>query len=148
MDPYEMVKKAQTEFLERDLLTLGSRFANLAWWLMSTDASLVLGDVGPIAFSVEGDSAKPAVFYSPAEDLLVLPISSSLALVGGAAALSGREVMVSKMNRLSAELSVEFFVANQNQQEELDFQADLGKRGDYWRRQFEKSVPRDWRVRS
>lgn len=126
-------KNAQVQTLLRNLNAIGDRFKTLHWRLSTAkDCSFILGDAGPIAVRRRKKGAKPGVMFSAEHDLLVLPISDSLAIVGGKEAFSLEELNIDRLNASAAKLSAEFFVSRTNQPRDRALHQVLGLDLDSW----------------
>lgn len=135
-----MVKKAQVDVLEEKLLDAGKRFESLRWQLLvGPGQSFVLGDVGPVALARRKRTAKPGVMFSPEHDLIALPLSDSVALVGGLENFGLEEINVERLNAAAAKLSGEFFVARENRPRERQLHSILGKDFKIWDRTAKKA---------
>jgi hypothetical protein len=138
-------KNAQVQALSKNLAAVGDRFEALRWRLMtSKDFSFILGDAVPIALKRRKRGAKPGIMFSADHDLLVLPVSDSLAIVGGKGDFSPEELNLDRLNTSTAKLSAEFFVSRTNQPRDRALQQVLGLDLDFWvkepRRRYRKNL--------
>jgi hypothetical protein len=103
-------------------------FAGLDWRVVTEAAgSFILGDVGPIAKYHGSPEYTHIVKVEGVLDAAILPISGSCLLVGERPGFSV-DTSRQAINRVSAELSRDFFVASQNTERERDCRESLGKR--------------------
>ena len=138
VDLPKTVKRAQVTALEERLHSVGERLNSLCWRpLITRDCTLVLGDVGPVALARTKKAAKPGAMFSSKHDLIVLPLSDSVALVGGVDDFGVEEVNVERLNAAAARLSSEFLVARANRPQERHLHRILGKDFRVW-----QEVPR------
>jgi len=129
IDMSKWAKDAQLKVLDKDGLPEARRdsFLSYRWYIDSQPAgTFVLGDVGPLARVP--DEVKLTLPYGCGTPLSVyLPISSAELLVG--TAYPEREVIAAdEVNRASAELSRDFFVASKNTSREQAYLQYIGAR--------------------
>ena len=103
-------------------------FQALDWSVrISPCDKFILGDLGPVAYNKNSSGALLSIAADEVR-MLVLPISSSRALVGcspGQPAFSEDEI-----NRIVAELSRDFFVSSQCTSREEGYQRLIGARSE------------------
>jgi hypothetical protein len=87
--------------------------------------SLILGDVAVLQFERRAGTFSPA-FDGDKGDIILLPLSDDFIVIGNAEE-RGETFSSDDINRASAKLSQNFFVASQNSEREKVYQGLLGR---------------------
>jgi hypothetical protein len=125
----KMTERAHLDALERILPGGGTRFEWLRsalWKVIPVNERLILGDVGPVALTEAGGFE---LGLTPPEKMaaLLLPVSPHQLVVAGGVSVPFE---VSALNRATAELSRDFFVASERTPLEDQLQELIGSRAE------------------
>lgn len=120
---------ALREFLQPSTDTISlryNRYRQLRWQVQSFErGSLILGDVAVLQFQRRAGTFSPA-FDGDKGDIILLPLSDDLLVIGTTEEI-GEALSPDGVNRASAKLSQNFFVASQNSEWEKVYQDLLGR---------------------
>lgn len=107
------IAKSQNTALQKDEIETErfKRYMDLKWSVKNyEEESLILGDLGPFAINKKGDVTAP--IFGHDLFMLMFPISSKMILIGGLND-SDLDLSVTEINSLTASMSLQFFVASQ-----------------------------------
>ncbi len=125
----QMTERAHIDALGRTLPGRGTRFEWLRsarWNIADVNEPLILGDVGPVAFSQAG-SFEIGLMGPAKMAALLLPVSPHQVVIASEASV---HFETPALNRATAELSRDFFVASERTQVEDQLQNLIGSRAE------------------
>ena len=132
LDAEETVKSGQGDALVRflDEPARGGVMGALSWSVQVTEASLILSDVGPVVRVPAQDRLAMILENLTEAEMILLPISPTILLLGVAGTGGTTPLDVEGVNRGIAAIAREFFVSSQNTERETEYATLIGTQPD------------------